>query len=112
MTETQACESTRPATGHPTVGHPDARRRAEVMASLRPLAIDVGVPLGGFYLLHDVLGISLWLSLALSSIPPAIRAVAGFAAGRMARPRSPHPPRIPEPRVSGRPARPAGRTSG
>jgi hypothetical protein len=56
------------------------------MASLRPLAIDVGVPLGGFYLLHDVLGISLWLSLALSSIPPAIRAVAGFAAGRTANP--------------------------
>jgi hypothetical protein len=99
MTETQACDSTRPATGHPAVGHPDAGRRAvghpavghpdagrraEVMTSLRPLAIDVGVPLGGFYLLHDVFGVSLWLSLALSSIPPAIRAVAGFAAGRTA----------------------------
>ena len=34
--------------------------------------------------LHDVAGASLWLSLALGSIPPAIRAVAGFAAGRTA----------------------------
>ena len=53
-------------------------------SSLRPLAIDVGVPLAVFYLLHDVAGASLWMSLALSSIPPAARAVAGFAAGRTA----------------------------
>jgi hypothetical protein len=55
-----------------------------VLTSLRPLAIDVGVPLGSFYLLHDVAGVSLWLSLALTSILPAARAVAGFAAERRA----------------------------
>ncbi len=61
-----------------------AGRRADALASLGPLAIDVGVPLAAFYLLHDAFGVSLWLSLALSSIPPAIRAAAGFAAGRTA----------------------------
>jgi hypothetical protein len=59
-------------------------RRAGLLTSLRSLAIDVGVPLGSFYLLHDVCGISLWLSLALASIPPVIRAVAGFAVERKA----------------------------
>ena len=67
---------------------PDPRaapdHRADLLTSLRPLAIDVGVPLGSFYLLHDVFGLSLWLSLALTSIPPAVRAVAGFAAERKA----------------------------
>jgi hypothetical protein len=58
--------------------------RADLLTSLRPLAIDIGVPLGSFYLLHDVFGLSLWLSLALTSIPPAVRAVAGFAAERKA----------------------------
>ena len=66
---------------HPTaVGHrADPDHRADLLTSLRPLAIDVGVPLGSFYLLHDVFGVSLWLSLALSSIPAAGRTMAGFA---------------------------------
>ena len=34
--------------------------------------------------MHNAIGVSLWLSLALSSIPPAVRAGAGFAAGRTA----------------------------
>ena len=55
-----------------------------MLTSLRPLAVDVGVPLATFYVLHDAFGVSLWLSLALSSIPPAIRTVAGFAAERTA----------------------------
>ena len=55
-----------------------------MLTSLRPLAIDVGVPLGSFYLLHDVVGVSLWLSLALSSVPPAVRAMASFVAERKA----------------------------
>jgi hypothetical protein len=46
--------------------------------SLRPLAIDVGIPLGTYYLLHDGLGASLWLSLALSSVGPAIRSASGL----------------------------------
>jgi hypothetical protein len=71
---------------HPTaVDHrADPDHRADLLTSLRPLAIDVGVPLGSFYLLHDVFGVSLWLSLALSSIPAAGRTMAGFAAERKA----------------------------
>jgi hypothetical protein len=51
-------------------------------AALRPLLIDVGVPLGAYYLLHAAFGLSVWLSLALSSISPAARAVAGVTAQR------------------------------
>ncbi len=47
-------------------------------SSLRSLAIDVAVPLGSYYLMRDALGLSLWLSLALSSVVPVIRSV--FAA--------------------------------
>jgi hypothetical protein len=50
--------------------------------SLRPLAIDIAVPLGTYYLLRDGLGWSLWLSLAGSSVFPAIRSVAGIVAQR------------------------------
>ena len=46
--------------------------------ALRGLAIDVGAPLGTYYLLHGALGVSLWLALAFSSIGPAIRAVTGL----------------------------------
>jgi hypothetical protein len=62
----------------------EAGRPGDVLTSLRPLAIDVGVPPATFYLLHDAPGVSLRLSLALSSIPAAIRTVAGFAAERTA----------------------------
>ena len=51
-------------------------------AALRPLLIDVGVPVGSYYLLHNGFGLSLWLSLALSSVGPAVRAIAGLAAER------------------------------
>ncbi|HYB85863.1 MAG TPA: VC0807 family protein [Streptosporangiaceae bacterium] len=51
-------------------------------AALRPLVIDVGIPVGTYYLLRDAFGASLWLSLALSSTGPAVRAVAGLAAER------------------------------
>jgi hypothetical protein len=50
--------------------------------ALRLLLIDVGIPLGTYYLLHNAFGVSLWLSLALSSIGPAVRAIAGLAAER------------------------------
>lgn len=43
--------------------------------SLLPIVIDVGIPLGTYYLLHDGLGASLWLSLAVSSAVPAGRSV-------------------------------------
>lgn len=53
-----------------------------VASSLRPLAIDVAVPLGTYYLLHGAFGVSVWLSLALSSVGPAIRAISGIAIER------------------------------
>jgi len=53
-----------------------------MVAALRPLLIDVGVPVGTYYLLRNAFGVSLWLSLALSSIGPAVRAVAGLVAER------------------------------
>jgi hypothetical protein len=50
--------------------------------ALRPLLVDVGVPVGSYYLLRDAFGLSLWLSLALSSVGPAVRAIAGLVAER------------------------------
>jgi hypothetical protein len=72
-------------------GRPQARQGAgraagpnpgDLLKGLRPLLLDVGVPVGSFYLLRDAFGLSVWLSLALSSIGPAVRAVAGIAAER------------------------------
>ena len=51
-------------------------------AALRPLLIDVGIPVGTYYLLRDAFGVSLWLALALSSTGPAVRAIAGLMAER------------------------------
>jgi intracellular septation protein A len=51
-------------------------------AALRPLAVDVAVPVGLYYVLRDGFGVSLVLSLAASSVLPAIRSVAGFARER------------------------------
>jgi hypothetical protein len=55
-----------------------ARQAGRPRTALRALAIDVGAPLGTYYLLHGALGLSLWLALALSSIGPAVRAVTGL----------------------------------
>jgi hypothetical protein len=68
--------------GHAPAGYAPADRRPGLAAALRPLAIDVGIPLGTYYLLRDAFGVSLWLSLALSSIGPAVRSVAGLVAER------------------------------
>jgi hypothetical protein len=57
-------------------------RRPSLRSSLGPLLIDVGVPVGGYYLLHDGLGLSTWLALAVSGVVPAARAVAGLVADR------------------------------
>src|SRR4029077_7265003 len=59
-----------------------ADRRPDMAAALRPLLIDVGIPVGTYYLLRDAFGVSLWLSLALSSTGPAVRAIAGLMAER------------------------------
>lgn len=51
-------------------------------AALRPLALDVAVPVGLYYVLRDGFGVSLVLSLAASSVLPAVRSAAGFARER------------------------------
>jgi len=61
---------------------PPPRPGAGLATALRPLVIDVGVPLGAYYLLHGAFGLSIWLSLALSSVGPAFRTAAGIAAKR------------------------------
>src|SRR5215475_4517736 len=68
--------------GPATAGRAPADRRPDMAAALRPLVIDVGIPIGSYYLLRDGVGLSLWLSLALSSIGPAVRAIAGLVAER------------------------------
>src|SRR5215469_4761322 len=73
--------------GHAPSGHTPARhaladQRPGLATTLRPLAIDVGIPLATYYLLRDAFGVSLWLSLALSSIGPAVRSIAGLVAER------------------------------
>jgi hypothetical protein len=56
--------------------------RPGVTATLRPLVIDIGIPVGTYFLLRNGFGLSLWLSLALSSIGPAVRSIAGLVAER------------------------------
>ena len=84
---------TAPQTKHPKVdpmpgspgqapGGPGSTDRSPGMRALQPLLIDVGVPVGTYYLLRDAFGVSLWLSLALSSLGPAMRAIAGLVAER------------------------------
>ncbi|HEY1323887.1 MAG TPA: VC0807 family protein [Streptosporangiaceae bacterium] len=73
----------RPAAGEPAAGRTRADRPG-LAASLRPLLLDVGVPVGSFYLFRHGFGASLWLSLALSSVVPAVRSVASLAAARRA----------------------------
>jgi hypothetical protein len=46
------------------------------------LLIDVAVPLGLYYLLNAGFGVSVWFSLAISSIIPVIRTVAGLVTER------------------------------
>src|SRR5215467_11505957 len=74
-------QSGAPAGRAPAGGAPTGPRPG-LAAALRPLVIDVGLPLGTYYLLRDAFGVSLWLSLALSSIGPAVRSVAGLVAER------------------------------
>jgi hypothetical protein len=53
-------------------------RGLAVLRSLRPLAVDLGIPLGTYYVVRDGMGASLWLSLAVASIGPALRAAYGM----------------------------------
>jgi hypothetical protein len=46
-----------------------------LVAALAPLVVEVGVPLGGFYLLTKGFGVGTVAALAISSVPPAISAL-------------------------------------
>jgi hypothetical protein len=70
------------ATGQAPEGPGCTGHGPDIAAALRPLLVDIGIPLGTYYLLRHAFGVSLWLSLALSSIGPAVRAIAGIVAGR------------------------------
>ena len=59
-----------------------ADRRRDLATVLRPLLLDIGIPVGTYYLLRSAFGVSVWLSLALSAIGPAVRATAGLVAER------------------------------
>src|SRR5262249_41490510 len=73
----------RASAGHAGPAGPgSADRRSDLAAALRPLLIAIGIPVGTYYLLRDAFGLSLWLSLALSSVGPAVRSVAGLIADR------------------------------
>jgi hypothetical protein len=82
MSSTTATSPVR--TGNPGQERPGHAPRpgAGLGAALRPLLIDVGIPLGSYYLLRDGFGLSLWLSLALSSVGPAARSVASLVGER------------------------------
>lgn len=71
---TPTTEMTR-ATASTASADPASPVAAGPLAALVPLAVDVALPLGGYYLLHKGLGLGLVDSLALSSAPPAIRMV-------------------------------------
>jgi intracellular septation protein A len=51
-------------------------------SSLLPLLLDVGVPLGSYYLLHNAFGVSVVAALAWSSVVPAARTIYGVVRER------------------------------
>ncbi|MGW7002870.1 VC0807 family protein, partial [Streptomyces sp. NPDC054933] len=65
-----------------TTSSPTYSPRRELVNTFKPLALDLALPLGSYYLLHDAFGVGLVMSLALSSIPPAIRTVYGLLRDR------------------------------
>ena len=71
-----------PVQMHAGTRPPRDSRGGQALRSLRPLAIDIGIPVGSYYLLRDGFGASLWLSLALSSVGPAIRSAWSMARER------------------------------
>lgn len=75
--------ATQPVPVSPPENQPVKNEPGQAVArTLAPLLIDVGIPVGSYYLLHAGLGLSLWLSLALSSVVPAVRSVAGLVTRR------------------------------
>lgn len=53
------------------------RKRSALASTLLPLTLDIAVPVGGYYVLRDGFGVSLVMSLALTSVVPALRTIVG-----------------------------------
>jgi hypothetical protein len=58
-----------------------AQPKSSAASALRPLILDLGVPLASYYLLRK-LGVAVVPSLALSSVVPGVRAVVGLVKDR------------------------------
>jgi hypothetical protein len=71
----------RPEATTETLATAAAQPKENVLATLRPLLLDIAVPLGSFYLLRK-LGMGLVPALAVSSVLPAVRTVAGVVKNR------------------------------
>ncbi|GAA2823473.1 hypothetical protein GCM10010441_54950 [Kitasatospora paracochleata] len=56
--------------------------RQGAAAALRPLAIDVAVPIGAYYVAHGVLGLGVVAALAVGSAVPMVRTVVGLVRER------------------------------
>ena len=65
----------------------EGTRGGSVTRALAPLLLDVGVPLGGYYLLRHGMGVSLVTALTVSSVMPAACGPGGpsHATGRSTR---------------------------
>ncbi|MEV5388165.1 VC0807 family protein [Streptomyces sp. NPDC052721] len=57
-------------------------RKPSVLDNVKPLLIDVALPLGSYYLFKDAFGVSTFAALAWSSVVPAVRTVWGIVRER------------------------------
>ncbi|KOV70700.1 VC0807 family protein [Streptomyces sp. MMG1121] len=58
------------------------KQNPSMLDNLRPLLLDVAVPLGSYYLFKDAFGMSTFAALAWSSVVPAVRTVWGLVKER------------------------------
>ncbi|WP_228563369.1 VC0807 family protein [Catenulispora rubra] len=67
-----------------TAAMTSAEQAHPLKQTLAPLAIDIAVPLGGYYVLHSALGLGTAAALGLSSVVPAARSIWAAAVRREA----------------------------
>ena len=77
LTRTGTTDATNATSGTPAEAAPQ-----NLGGTLIPLAVDIAIPLGSYYLMRDALGLSLVLSLGLSSVVPAVRTIYGLVRER------------------------------
>jgi hypothetical protein len=81
-----AAATAEPATPAAPAAPADEAVPNPIRHTLAPLAIDVAVPLGGYYLLHAGFGVGTAAALAITSVLPLFRTIAGFITKREANP--------------------------